>query len=185
MFEHTLKRIGKIGGNITAHRSDGHEMSHGLRGAAVTTRRESTSLYESIPVWYSRLVRAPPEALTCYRSTRTTRLAAESSNRSNRGRIARSMARKLPRNWAARLTREFGSGFSKTNLEYMRRSYLAYPGRTPQIGQTASGQFPAFAITQTLSGQLQGVHRSPVLPGLVPLRIPDRSKGRGARLLRD
>jgi predicted nuclease of restriction endonuclease-like (RecB) superfamily len=37
----------------------------------------------------------------------------------------------------------------------MSRFYLAYPGRTRQIAQTASGQFPAFAIAQTLSGQLQ------------------------------
>ena len=61
----------------------------------------------------------------------------------------------IVRELATRLTGEFGSGFSKTNLEYMRRFYLAYPGRTPQIAQTASGKFPAFAISQTVSGQLQ------------------------------
>ena len=46
------------------------------------------------------------------------------------------------RDLAARLTGEFGSGFSKTNLKYMRRLYLAYPGRTPQIAPMASGQLP-------------------------------------------
>jgi hypothetical protein len=30
---------------------------------------------------------------------------------------------------AERLASEFGNGFSKSNLEYMRRFYLAYPGR--------------------------------------------------------
>ena len=38
---------------------------------------------------------------------------------------------------SARLTEEFGNGFSRSNLEYMRRFYLAYQGR--QISQTASG----------------------------------------------
>jgi len=61
---------------------------------------------------------------------------------------------------AERLTEEFGSGFSKTNLEYMRRFYLQYPDRL-QITQTVSGRFPILQsptaqteIAQTLSGQL-------------------------------
>jgi hypothetical protein len=57
--------------------------------------------------------------------------------------------KELVQDLAARLTGEFGSGFSKTNLEYMRLFYLAYPGRTPQIAQTASGQL------QDYSGQVQ------------------------------
>jgi hypothetical protein len=44
------------------------------------------------------------------------------------------------RDLAARLTSEFGNGFSKSNLEYMRRFYIAYPGRDPQIAQTLSGR---------------------------------------------
>jgi predicted nuclease of restriction endonuclease-like (RecB) superfamily len=55
---------------------------------------------------------------------------------------------------AARLTNEFGSGFSKSNLEYMRRFFLAYPERS-QIAQTTSGTFPPLAIAQTLSGRLE------------------------------
>ena len=53
---------------------------------------------------------------------------------------------------SARLSAEFGSGFSTTNLKCMRQFYLAYPERVPRIGQTPSGQFPAFPILQTLSG---------------------------------
>ena len=53
----------------------------------------------------------------------------------------------------ARLTREFGGGFSRTNLASMRQFYMTYPDRIPKIIQTASGQFPAFPISQTLSGQ--------------------------------
>jgi len=69
--------------------------------------------------------------------------------------------KEIVRELAARLTGEFGAGFSKTNLEYMRRFYLAYPGQMPQIAQTASGQFSALVIAQTLSGQLQDPSAQP------------------------
>ncbi|WP_433985360.1 DUF1016 N-terminal domain-containing protein [Tunturiibacter empetritectus] len=60
---------------------------------------------------------------------------------------------------AERLTTDFGNGFSKSNLEYMRRFYLVYPGRDIQIYQTLSGQFGGLdnslpsSIAQTVSGQ--------------------------------
>ncbi len=54
---------------------------------------------------------------------------------------------------AERLTGEFGSGFSKSNLEYMRRFYLAYSDRIPEIAQTPSGRLGAPPIGQTASGQ--------------------------------
>jgi predicted nuclease of restriction endonuclease-like (RecB) superfamily len=41
---------------------------------------------------------------------------------------------------ADRLTAEFGRGFSKSNLEYMRRFFLEYRNRSKQIAQMASGQ---------------------------------------------
>ncbi|HYV39601.1 MAG TPA: PDDEXK nuclease domain-containing protein [Gemmataceae bacterium] len=73
-----------------------------------------------------------------------------------------------------RLTAEFGRGFSKSNLEYMRRFFLVYQDRHPAIAQTLSGQLPVdgqprpspaktspvqkgrnqlITIAQTLSGQ--------------------------------
>jgi predicted nuclease of restriction endonuclease-like (RecB) superfamily len=42
-----------------------------------------------------------------------------------------------------RLTAEFGRGFSKSNLEYMRRFFLEYRNRAEQIAQMASGQSAA------------------------------------------
>jgi predicted nuclease of restriction endonuclease-like (RecB) superfamily len=39
------------------------------------------------------------------------------------------------------LTAEFGRGFSRSNLEYMRKFYLTYQSRVPGISQTASGKF--------------------------------------------
>ena len=55
---------------------------------------------------------------------------------------------------AARLTAEFGAGFSRTNLASMRQFYVAYPDRVSRIVQTPSGQFKGRAIPQTLSGEL-------------------------------
>jgi hypothetical protein len=50
---------------------------------------------------------------------------------------------------SARLSSEFGSGFSRSNLEYMRRFYLAYPKRAFQIPQTVSGKSRGITISQT------------------------------------
>lgn len=62
-----------------------------------------------------------------------------------------------------RLTDEFGNGFSKSNLEYMRRFYLLYENRKP-IAQSVTGQLSSpekskaktrqYAIAKTASGQL-------------------------------
>jgi len=53
---------------------------------------------------------------------------------------------------AKRLTTEFGKGFSKSNLEYMRRFYTMYRGRYPSIAQTVSGQLTSRGKSQTASG---------------------------------
>ena len=62
------------------------------------------------------------------------------------------------KNLAQKLSKEFGRGFSKSNLEYMRRFFIAYenrrkiaqsqtgrsflPARKPQIAQFQTGQLP-------------------------------------------
>jgi hypothetical protein len=38
------------------------------------------------------------------------------------------------------LKAEFGRGFSRSNLEYMRKFYLTYQSRVPGISQTTSGK---------------------------------------------
>ncbi len=52
-----------------------------------------------------------------------------------------------------RLTEEFGKGFSKSNLEYMRRFYLLYRARRSSIAQTVSGQLAMPEKPQTASGK--------------------------------
>ena len=48
---------------------------------------------------------------------------------------------------------EFGGGFSRANLEYMRRFYLEWRHREQRISQTVSGKSKVDEISQTLSAQ--------------------------------
>ena len=70
---------------------------------------------------------------------------------------------------AERLSAEFGKGFARSNIAYMRSFYLAYRQRSA-IVQTASGQLQDplvkqdatdFAIVQTASGQSENRNSSP------------------------
>lgn len=54
------------------------------------------------------------------------------------------------RSLASRLTGEFGPGFSKRNLDYMRRFFLEYSDR-PRIVQTLSAQLAPGRISETPS----------------------------------
>ncbi|MCK4993794.1 MAG: hypothetical protein KAS13_01940 [Candidatus Omnitrophica bacterium] len=70
----------------------------------------------------------------------------------------------LIKSLSAKLIKEFGGGFSKRNLEYMRRFYLVY-SHQPSITQTVSGQLRKTQMasarltkkqkSQTASGQLK------------------------------
>jgi predicted nuclease of restriction endonuclease-like (RecB) superfamily len=53
-----------------------------------------------------------------------------------------------------RLTEEFGRGFSKANLEYMRRFFLEWRHRVPPIAQKPSGQLAAGDILQASAEKL-------------------------------
>jgi hypothetical protein len=56
---------------------------------------------------------------------------------------------------AEQLTAEFGSGFSKRNLDYFRRFYLEYANRQARIVQTTSAQSVSSEKSQTLSDPSQ------------------------------
>lgn len=51
------------------------------------------------------------------------------------------------------LTAEFGRGFSRSNLEYMRKFYLTYQDRATQIAQAPSAKFLADEKSQMPSGK--------------------------------
>ena len=54
---------------------------------------------------------------------------------------------------SARLTKEFGKGFSERNLEYMRKFYLLWQSRQLEIPQTPSAKSGRSRKTQTLSAK--------------------------------
>ena len=50
-----------------------------------------------------------------------------------------------------RLTTEFGRGFSRSNLEYMRKFYQMYQSRVSGISQTASGKSEPYHNLQAIN----------------------------------
>ena len=102
---------------------------------------------------------------------------------------------------SVRLTEEFGKGFSKANLEYMRRFYLEWRQRDPQIAQKPSGQFATPAnwaegfctiwaksadAVCGIGNSCEGVAEIAFHPELVPLRPAAHHQGsRRAQFLRN
>jgi hypothetical protein len=89
----------------------------------VSTSRNSTPLYEAIRslVWSARQSAARGvnllQVYTDYKFGR--RIFEQEQQGTDRAQYGMEVVREL----ATRLTGEFGSGFSKSNLEYMRRSW--------------------------------------------------------------
>ncbi|WP_089727285.1 PDDEXK nuclease domain-containing protein [Candidatus Thiosymbion oneisti] len=74
---------------------------------------------------------------------------------------------------SAELTAEFGRGFSRSNLEYMRRFYLTYQDRTLRIAQAQSAIFPPDGKSQMPSGKFPGTSKSQIPSGklVAPFRL--------------
>ena len=67
---------------------------------------------------------------------------------------------------SAALTAEFGRGFSRTNLEYMRKFYLTYQDRAAQIAQAQSAKFLTDKKkSQIPSGKSVAARKSQMLSG--------------------
>lgn len=63
------------------------------------------------------------------------------------------------------LTNEFGRGFSRSNLEYMRKFFLAYQDRVSQLAGTTAGKFIIDTKSQTPSGISVAVQKTQILSG--------------------
>jgi predicted nuclease of restriction endonuclease-like (RecB) superfamily len=57
---------------------------------------------------------------------------------------------------SSRLTEEFGRGFSRSNLEYMRKFFLEWESRV-QISQQPIGKLPDSEISQQATGKLESL----------------------------
>jgi hypothetical protein len=71
----------------------------------------------------------------------------------------------LLKDLSAALTVEFGRGFSRSNLEYMRKFYLTYQGRAAQIAQTPSAKFLVDEKSQIPSGKSVAARKSQMPSG--------------------
>lgn len=60
---------------------------------------------------------------------------------------------------ALELTKEFGRGFSRSNLQNMRKFYIAYADRLPEKCQMPSGKLPMNEKSQVASGELANARR--------------------------
>ena len=61
---------------------------------------------------------------------------------------------------SARLTEEFGKGFSRSNLEYMRKFFLIWQNRVPRISQQPIGKLRIAEKSQQPAGELVSVEIS-------------------------
>ena len=102
------------------------------------------------------------QVVTCFEVGR--RIVEHEQQGADRAEYGKNLLRDL----ATRLTSEFGPGFSKSNLEYMRRFYLMYQDRYPAIAQTVSGQLTASKKAQTPSGQSEHDAKSKTLSRKLP-----------------
>jgi predicted nuclease of restriction endonuclease-like (RecB) superfamily len=103
------------------------------------------------------------QVVTCFEIGR--RIVVHEQQGADRAEYGKNLLRGL----AIRLTGEFGPGFSKSNLEYMRRFYLMYQDRFPLIAQTVSGQLTTSEKSQTLSGQSEHDTKSEALSRNLPV----------------
>ena len=126
-----------------------------LGGDVVTTQRDSTSLYKSIRDLVLSARYSAVRGVNLLQVYTNYEIGRRIFEQEQKGADRAQYGKELLNELAARLTGEFGGGFSRTNLASMRQFYMTYPDRTPGIIQTASGQFPVLPIFQTPSGQLQ------------------------------
>ena len=78
-----------------------------------------------------------------------------------------------------RLTKDFGNGYSRTNLEYMRKFFLLYHDRAG-ISQPLTGKFEPAAKSQSMAGEIplaskRMTARSATRKPAAPVRLSETS----------
>jgi hypothetical protein len=76
---------------------------------------------------------------------------------------------------AEQLTNEFGRGFSRSNLEYMRKFFLTYRERLPEKSQMASGKLPTRQKSQTASDELPSADKTQTLSGQLIMPVKSQT----------
>jgi len=70
-----------------------------------------------------------------------------------RGKERAEYGKQILKELSERLSAEFGRGFSRSNLEYMRKFYLTYRDRLPEKSQMPSGKLPTTEKSYIPSGK--------------------------------
>jgi hypothetical protein len=123
----------------------------------MSTSRNSTPLYEAIRSLVLSARQSAARGVNLLQVYTNYEIGRRIFEQEQQGADRAQYGKELVRELATRLTAEFGSGFSISNLKYMRQFYLVYPERVPPS----------------------------LFPELVALCVLDRSQRRGAPLLRD
>jgi hypothetical protein len=111
----------------------------------MSTRRDAAPLYEAIRSLVLSARQSAARGVNLLQVYTNYEIGHRIFEQEQQGADRAQYGKELVRDLAARLTGEFGSGFSISNLKYMRQFYMVYPERVPRIGQTASGQFQPFS----------------------------------------
>jgi predicted nuclease of restriction endonuclease-like (RecB) superfamily len=79
--------------------------------------------------------------------------------------------KELLKTLSTRLAEEFGQGFSERNLEYMRKLFLTWRDRLPEISQKASAKLVSGESSHTPSGELMPVRISETVSRKSPFTL--------------
>jgi len=118
----------------------------------MSTSQNSAPLYEAIRSLVLSARRSAASGVNLIQVYTNYEIGRRIFEQEQQGADRAQYGKEIIRDLAARLTGEFGGGFSISNLKYMRQFYMVYPERISQIGQTASGQFQPFSLPQSLTG---------------------------------
>jgi hypothetical protein len=106
----------------------------------MSTRRDAAPFYEAIRGLVLSVRQSAARGVDRLQVYTNYEIGRRIFEQEQQGADGAQSGKEIVRELAKRLTGEFGSGFSISNLKYMRKFYLVYSYRVPRIEQTMSGQ---------------------------------------------
>jgi hypothetical protein len=103
----------------------------------VSTRQEAASLYEAIRSLVLSARQSATRGVNLLQVYTNYEIGRRIFEQEQQGADRAQYGKEIVRDLAARLTGEFGSGSSISNLKYMRQFYVAYPGPIPAFPPTS------------------------------------------------
>jgi predicted nuclease of restriction endonuclease-like (RecB) superfamily len=129
-------------------------MSEGTRKAPAAKGDAETTLYKNVRDLIIAARRTVTRGIDLVQVHTNYEIGRHIVEHEQKGRGRAAYGQEVMNRLSERLTTEFGKGFSRSNLEYMRRFYMAYASRRT-IPQTVSGEFLRGEKSQIESGESQ------------------------------